>query len=227
MNELIAEFQAAPLWAQIGMVFFAFTFVVMLVEPRITNRKFRRHFDEIVRALGQPPTTSREWPFNAPMAISGRPFELRYDLRRTGKGSSYRGPTGHLLIGVTRLAGTRWPMHQVDIATVDNWLSRLVSSKRATGDPDFDGRFMVREDGLPVRDGWLDQAMRREIAIFFDAVKLPGPIWIREGELQFIIQDPWKGLDGPAVRAVLERQATLATALDRTDPTARFQELVS
>ena len=39
---MIAGFQAMPLWAQIGVGFFAFTFLVMVFGPGVTKRKFRR-----------------------------------------------------------------------------------------------------------------------------------------------------------------------------------------
>jgi uracil-DNA glycosylase len=54
------------------------------------------------------------------------------------------------------------------------------------------------------------------IAQFLDEAPLPGVIWIREGELQFTMQSDWAGLDGGAIRALLERQGALVSALDRT-----------
>ena len=69
---------------------------------------------------------------------------------------------------------------------------------------------------MPVRDGWLDGDTRQAIVRFFDAAPLPGLVWIHEGELQFIMQEPWTGLDGQAIRGLLERQAVLASALERT-----------
>lgn len=107
-------------------------------------------------------------------------------------------------------------MHQVDIRTVGRlgaWLARRTSP---TGDADFDARFLVIEDGLPAREQWLDAATRTAIAQFFDAVPVPGVVWIREGELTFTIEPPWKGVDGAALRSLMERQGTLVSALDRT-----------
>jgi hypothetical protein len=216
MQDAIAGFQSAPLWAQIGMGFFAFTFLVMIIEPWVSNRRYRRKFDAIVRGLGQQPPRGGSWPFTAKATIGERQFEIVYDLRRGGSGSSYRGPRGRLLITATRLANPKWSMHQIDISRVGGLLARLASRRRATGDASFDGRFMVVEDGLPVRDGWLDAEMRTAIARFFDEARLPGVIWIREGELQFLMQDPWTGIDAPAIRALVEHQAALATAFART-----------
>jgi hypothetical protein len=216
MQDAIAGFQSAPLWAQIAMGFFAFTFLVLLVEPRVRNRRYRRQFDDIVRGLGQPPPRGGSWPFTAATTLGERAFEISYDFRQTGRGSSYRGPSGRLLITATRLANPTWSMHQIDIRRVEGLLSRLASRRRATGDASFDQRFIVIADGLPVRDGWLDAETRTAIARFFDEVPLPGLIWIREGDLQFLMQEPWTGIDAPAIRALLEHQAAFALALART-----------
>jgi hypothetical protein len=119
------------------------------------------------------------------------------------------------LITATRLKSNRWSLHQVDISKPGRLGSWLASGKRPTGDADFDARFLVVEDGLPARDGWLDAPTRKAIVQFLDEAPLPGVIWIREGELQFTMQN-WTGLNGPAIRALLERQGALVSALDRT-----------
>jgi hypothetical protein len=215
MEELIAGLQAAPPWAQVAMALFAMTFVVMLVRPGLKNQKFRRHFDELARGLNAEPRTATTWPITFATEQAERQFELRYDVRHGSSRSTYRGPTGSLLITATRLAGTRWDMHQADIAPVTGWLGRLASSNSPTGDSDFDERFRVRQDGLPPREGWLDHETRRAITQFFEDTPLPGLLWIRQGDLQFIMQDPWRGIDAPALRRLLARQAVLASALER------------
>ena len=213
---MVAGFQDAPFWAQIAMAFFAFTAVVMVAGPHVTKWKYRRHFDSIARGLGQAPATSSPWPLRFPVVSSDRPFELRYDVRRpSSKGSSYRGPHGYLLIAASRLAGTGGSTCQVDITPVDKRLSRLVRGNRTTGDADFDRRFIVTQDGSPAGVGWLDGSTRQDIARFFDQVPRPSLLWIRQGELQCIMQHPWTGIDGQVMRGLLERQAVLASALER------------
>lgn len=216
MQDMIAGFAAAPLWAQIAMGLFALIVVVTMVEPGVRRRRFRRRLDDLARELGQAPPTGRGWPAAFPIDAHGRAFEIEGDLRGSSRGGSYRGPHGYLLSTVTELAGTRWPKHQVDINRAEGRLARLLRGTRATGDPAFDARFMVTEDGFPVRDGWLDATMRQAIMAFFDGVPVPGLIWIHEGELQYLMQSPWTGLDGPALLALLQRQAVLASALERT-----------
>jgi len=215
MQDAIAGFQSAPPWAQVGMVLFAVMAVVMLVGPSVRKRKFRRHFDAIVRGLGQEPPAGSGVPVSCALTVDDRAFQIRYDIRLGGGGSTYRGPRGDLLVTTTPMAGTRWGMHMIDITPLQGVLSRLVRSRRATGDAAFDERFAVVEDGLPVREGWLDAATRQEVARFFDGAP-PGLVWIRDGELQFLMQNPWTGLDGPVIRALLQRQAVLASALERT-----------
>ena len=89
MEDIVAGFQAAPLWAQIGMVFFAITALVMVGGPSVKRRKFRRHFDEISRGLGAA-FVSGDWPVTSRVSVSERPFEILYNIR-DGRGGSYRG----------------------------------------------------------------------------------------------------------------------------------------
>jgi hypothetical protein len=216
VQDAIAEFQRAPLWAQIAMVLFAAMVLSSFIGPSVRHRKFRRRFDAIARGLGLAPPSTKGWPVAVSLDVDGRAFNVTHDFRSTSRGGSYRGPTGYLLITGTQLASERWSMHQVDISMLGRVGSWLVSRKRLTGDADFDARFLVVEDGLPVRDGWLDAATRTAIAKFVDETPLPGVIWIRAGQLLFTMGDPWTAVDGPAIRALLQRQSILATALDRT-----------
>lgn len=198
------------------MVLFALMAVVMFVGPSVRRRKFRRHFDTIVRELGQEPAAGRGVPVSCPIVVDGRACDISYEIRLGGSSSTYRGPRGDLLITATRMAGSRWSMHMVDIVPLEGVLARFVRGARPTGDPAFDERFAVVEDGLPVREGWLDAPTRAAIARFFDASPARGVLWIRDGQLQFLVSNPWTGLDGPAIRSLLQRQAVLATAIERT-----------
>jgi len=216
VQDAIAGFQAAPLWARVAMVAFAVMAVVAVFGPSFRHRRFRRRFDALAQELGQQPPAGRGWPVLFPISGDGRAFEIRHDFRSRGKRSSYRGPTGYLLLIATRLAGTKWQMQQVDLTRLEGRLARLLTRTRLTGDSDFDARCVVVEDGVPVRDGWLDAATRQEVARFLSMAPAPGIVWIREGELLCIAEDPWAGVDGPFIRALLGRQAALAAALERT-----------
>ena len=173
MQDAIAGFQSAPVWAQIAMVLFAAMVVVAIVGPTVRRRKFRRHFDAIARGLDQPPSSNRELP----VGISG----TRRRPRLRGQARSPKHEQGQLVSRTdrtpvdhgTRLTSNRWSLHQVDISKPGRlglWLAR---GKRPTGDTDFDARFLVVEDGLPARDGWLDAATRKAVAQFLDEAPLP------------------------------------------------------
>ena len=213
-QELTAGFQVMPFWAQIGVGFFVFTFLVMLVSPGVTRR---RHAATLaVLAAAARATTTRQDAFTESFTVEveGRRFEVRRELRSSGRGSSYRGPSGHLLITSTPLAGSRWEVFQIEVL-----LGRLPKffgpPPLATGDAAFDGRFMLRQDGVPVRDGWLDQPTRAAITAFFDTPWANGRLWVQEQQLQHLMS-PWVGVDHESLVRLLRQQAALATALERT-----------
>ena len=216
MQDLITGFQAAPLWAQVAMVLAAVTALWMMTAKSLTKRRHAAIWITSPCELGQGPSTSRDWPDIVPVTVGDRAFQIRYDVRMSARQSSYRGPTGQLLITATQLGGTRWAMHQVDIQPVAKWLSRLIGNRLATGDPAFDARFIIKQDGLPAREGWLDAATREALGHFFERVPKRGVVWIREGDLQFIMSQPWTDLDGLGVRRLMEQQSLLADALERT-----------
>lgn len=86
MQDAVAAFQVAPLWAQIGMVLFAAMVVVALVEPSVR----RRRFDAIAQGLGQQVPPNRKLPIGFSVSVGGRAFEVTHDLRSTSRGGSYR-----------------------------------------------------------------------------------------------------------------------------------------
>ncbi len=216
MQDAIAEFFHAPLWAQIAMAGFALMVVYFAVGSFFTKRRFSNRFAAIAQGLGAPSPKGLSWPVTFPVTIGERAFEVRHALMYTSRNSSYRGPQGHLLITVTRLGGDRWPLHQVDINTMGKLLARLAGGVQTTGDADFDARFLVREDGLKVREGWLDADVRRQVMHIHEGIPSDSLISMQEGELRVTLREPWTGMDGAAVRSLLERQSGLAAALERT-----------
>lgn len=213
MEDALAELARAPVWAQIGLAFFAIMAFTMIFGPMIDKRRYRRRFDALLRELGVEPSKDSDWPFRAALTVEGRPFEIRYDF---GGGRHYRGPRGHLLITSTPLAEPRWELQQVDIEKSDSPLSWLGGGKRSTGDAAFDARFGVISEGVGVREGWLDAPTRAGVAQFFDHVPIEGPIWVHEAHMRYTMSGPWKGIDAAAMRSLLRRQAALASTLERT-----------
>jgi hypothetical protein len=215
VEDLSAGFLAAPLWAQIGLGLFAVMAVVMFVAPRLALRRHAATFTALAAAAGAGTTRRDAFTEWFSTEVEGRTFEVRRELRSRGRGSSsYRGPTGHLLITATPLSGSRWELHQIEVEP-----GRLPgifgTSPLATGDAAFDGRFMVRQDGVPVREGWLDPPTRAALTAFFDVPMANGPVWVQEQRLQHIMS-PWIGIDHESLRRLLRQQVVLAEALERT-----------
>lgn len=213
LQDAVAEFGRMPPWARVAVTLFAVTALVMLFGPSVAHRRYRRRFDALARALGCQPPSGRGWPVSFTLEGAGRAFEVRHDYRVTGR--FYRGPSGHLLITETPLAGRRWEMHQVDVVRLDSWLARRFARRLERGFGSS-APFGVTEDGVPVRDGWLDDATREAIARFLAAAPPHGTVWVKEGRLSYLLSDPWKGVDGPRLSALLGQQAELAEALERT-----------
>jgi hypothetical protein len=213
-QEFSAGFQTMPFWAQIGVGFFVFTFLVMLVSPGVTRRRHAAKLAALASAAGAA-TTSRdaftEW---FTVEVEGRRIEVRRELRSTGRGSSYRGPSGHLLITSTPLSSSRWEVCQIEF--LQGRLPKFFGPPPlATGDPVFDGRFFLRQDGVPVREGWLDQPTRAAVTAFFDTPWANGRVWVQEQQLQHLMS-PWVGIDHESLVRLLRQQAALAAALERT-----------
>ena len=212
VREAMAEFGRMPPWVQGALVLFACGVLWMLFGGVVAGRRYRTQFDGFARALGVPPPVGRSEPVSFPIEVAGRAFEVRhYHRMRSG---SYRGPTGYLLVTETALRGRRWEMHQVDIVRIDSPWGGL-GAGQVTGAAGSAVRFGVREDGVPVRDGWLDDETREAVTRFLETAP-PGTVWIKEGRLSYLVSDPWKGVDGPVLRATMERLAELAGALERT-----------
>lgn len=217
VTEFLEAFRQAPLWAQLLMPIVVLAAVGTVVERRWRRTRARQAFARLAAGAGAAVTTVDWVTETFPVEVAGRRFEVRRDwqTRHSGAGaSSYRGPTGHVLVTSTPLAGSRWELHQVDIAP-------LSSAARRAGDPvsgevAFDSRFRVRQDGVPVRESWLDAPTCAAVTALFDTPGVRGPVWVQGQRLQVLDPEPWTGLDTATVARILEAQATLATALERT-----------
>jgi hypothetical protein len=213
VHEAYVEFLRMPGWVQAGLGLFACGVLWMLLGGAVTGRRYRRQFDGFARELGVEAPAVRDEIGSFALEIAGRAFQVEHYYRM--RSGSYRGPTGYLLVAQTALRGTRWEMHQVDIVRLGS-LWRRLGAGRATGAGGSNVRFGVKEDGVPVREGWLDDETREAVARFLEAAPPLGTLWIKEGRLSYLMSDPWKGLDGSVLRTTMERLAELATALERT-----------
>jgi len=217
MQDLLAGLQAAPFWAQMAMAFFALMVLVMAIEPQVGHRRARRRFAALAAARGATITPGHDaFAASFSLAHAGRSFAVKRELRGGPRGSSYRGPRGHLLIVETPLAGSRWTSHGVDIAQRGS-LAKVLTSPMKTGDTVFDDRFTVWQDGVPVREGWLDQPARSAVTAVFDlpAIAGDGTLWVQEGRLQFLSDRPGS-IDDAALASLVAAVATVAAQFERT-----------
>lgn len=217
MDEFLDAFRTAPLWAQILVPIIAVAALASAIDKPLRRRRARAAFARLAGPLGAA-VTSIDWVTETfPVDVAGRRFEVRRDWasRHSGAGhTAYIGPTGHLLITSTPLSGSRWELHQVDIARLSTAARR--SADPVSGDAAFDGRFRVRQDGVPVRDGWLDGPTCAAVTALFDTPGVTGPVWVQGQQVKVLRPEPWADLDGAGLRRILEAQAALAAALERT-----------
>lgn len=217
MTEVIDALRDAPLWARLLVPLFVLAALASAIEKPWRRRRARDAFARLAGALHQPVTTIDWVTETFSLEAARRAFEVRreWHTRHSGAGvSSYRGPLGHVLVTSTPLAGSRWELHQVDIAPLAMAARR--SGDPTTGDAEFDARFRVRQDGVPLRDAWLDEPTRAAITTLFDVAGVTGPVWVQAQRLQVLRQEPWFDLDAASLTRALDAQAALALALERT-----------
>ena len=213
-QEFSAGLADAPLWAQLAIGVVVAMFVAVLASSRVTRQRHAAAFARLAAAAGARTARTDEFTESFGTDVAGRTFDVRREFRSTARGGSYRGPTGHLLIASTRLSGSRWELHQVDISP-GRRSAIFGAPPTVTGDDTFDARFMVRQDGVPVRDGWLDAPTRAAVTTLFDAPGVTGPVWVQEQRLQLFVS-PWLDASHATLGEWLRRQADLAGALERT-----------
>lgn len=215
VDEFLGALTTAPPWAQAAMALFAVAVVASVLAPWWRRRRARAAFATLA---GTAPVKTLDWVTASFQAdVAGRPVEVRREWRsrRSSAGQvTYRGPIGHTLVTSMPLSGSRWELHQVDIASMRTAARR--AGDLTSGDAAFDARFRVRQDGVPVRDAWLDAPTRAAVTALFDTPGVTGPVWVEGQQLQVLRPEPWSDLDPPALRRLLEAQAALASALERT-----------
>ena len=213
MADVIAELSRAPFWVQVTLAALAVSAVGFLIVPAVQRRRSAQQFAALARASGHDTPGLEAFT----MEVAGRVFEIRHQHRSGAAASgTMRGPRGTLLITTTTLASPRWELHGVDIARGARLRRALGHALIHTGDESFDRAFAVSEDGVPVRARWLDQPTRQAVVDFFEHPLARGTLWIQEGRLSHLLGTPWTGVDAITLRTLVEKQATLAEAFDRT-----------
>jgi hypothetical protein len=212
VREALQELASAPWWVQVGLSGGVAFVLYGLLGHGFKTRRYTKRFRELARAFGQDGadvfTTE----------VAGRQFEVKCQYRTDqGPVGTVRGPYGYLLVTTTSLRSPRWELHGVDFEKGNVRLHKALGhALTTTGDAKFDAQFIVREDGVPVRENWLDAPARAAIVRFYELPESRGTTWIQEAKLSHLIAAPWKGINESSLRELMTRQAALATELERT-----------
>jgi hypothetical protein len=210
-RDALAGFRDAPLWAQVAMAAFAAGVVMHFVRAWREPRRHRRRFAALAHAAGATLEPLGAGFHSFPATEAGRTFEVRHDYWRRNPG----GPIGHVLLVTTDLTGTAWDAHWVEITRRPD-RGNLRESVVESGDAAFDARFDVRQDGVPVRDRWLDAPTRSAIARFHDETPGAARLLVDQGTLKHVAFSPWEGIDPSSLRTLLSGLAAVASALEET-----------
>ena len=196
------------------VLLFGLFVVTRMVAGMFVRPRHRAHFARLAESVGARTGPRGDMTF-FDTSIGDRAFTVRHELRSSA--GSYRGPTGNLLVLATRLEARRWEMHQVDM-NLGSVRARTFFGHNllASGDEAFDAQIAVREDGIPVREGWLDRPTREAILRVYELPYANGPMWVQAQELTHISRSPWTEIDAAKLREMLGRVAAVAGALERT-----------
>jgi hypothetical protein len=214
MQELVAELGRMPLYAQLFIALAAAYFIYGLLAPTLRDRRCRQRFTALAERFGQRIASSKDGPATFPVTVDQRVFRISHEYRGSSAQSSattYRGPRGHVLVVSTPLAGETW--HLVDIARLNKIVHAVSGATRTTtGDAAFDADFRVLEDGLPVRERWLNAQMRAAVRQLFETLPPQTVVAIQEGTLVSTMMTPWPEAD--ALRAAVTQHAAFAAVLE-------------
>jgi hypothetical protein len=192
--------------------------MVGLMVARWSGRRRRAaRFAEAARALGATATRRDEFMMQFDAEVSGRRFEVRDQyIGNQGVGSQRSvGSAGWYLATSTPLARRAWQMHHVEFRAGGGFGHPYGMPRKLSGDADFDADFTVNETGSPVRERWLDAAVRAAVRAFFTPALPMASLAVDEGKLVHHASLTPNEIDATTIRALLERQAALAAALEK------------
>jgi hypothetical protein len=172
---------------------------------RAAERRRQARFTALAQALGAEGVRAGDLHWHFATAVGDRPVDVRH--RYLGSQSA-PGSRGWRVITEMPLRGVS-ELHSAEI--------RPRTRRRFAGarDTDFGSHFAIRDFGMPLREGWLGPRVRTAVGHFY-ALDLPlDSLSIEEGRLVHRAAAPLKRFDAAALRELLARQATVATALER------------
>ncbi|HVE69981.1 MAG TPA: hypothetical protein VNI54_01335 [Thermoanaerobaculia bacterium] len=166
----------------------------------IANRSAKRHekrFAELGQSLGVRVDRESEFLSRFLVDVNGRVFEVT---------RQHIGRIGWLLVTTTELSGVS-ALHSADVRP-------RASRKKAS--PASADDFVVRDQGYPLRKGWLTAATAHSLRMFYDTELPLGPLYVEEGKLIHRSPSSFGLLDGPSLQDLLSRQGALASQLERS-----------
>jgi hypothetical protein len=167
-----------------------------VISRRSASRREKR-FAELGRSLGVAVDRESEFLSRFLIEVNGRAFEVkRQHLRRIG---------WHL-VTTTELSGVS-ALHSADV--------RPRSGRRKPSPASADD-FIVREQGYPLRPGWLTPATAEHLKSFYDTELPLEPLYLEEGKLIHRSPSLLERVDGRSLYDLLHRQGALASQLERS-----------
>ena len=169
-----------------------------------------RHFDKrreqrfvaLAQSLGTQIERESEFLSRFHIEVEGRAFEV---CQRHIGGAGASGLVGWYLVTSTKLKGVS-DLH----ATTIRPRSKLKGSAHSADD------FLVRDQGYPLKQGWLTAAVAQSLAQLYTAEISPESIDLEEGKLIQRSRTLPGANDGPRLLGLLKRQGVLAAQLERS-----------
>ena len=180
-------------------------FLLFVVGSIALGNRARRRRAKAFEAWASLYGTKVEWvnETSGRFAVTFEDREIEFmDVRRGGGIGSESSAAQYLMVA-TRLHGTSWDLHSVDITR--RWKTSEV----------FEESFKIHDLGLPMRDGWLSAAVRRAIGASFAPANRVRKISIDAGQLVFLLSDAPGGIAKQSVDSLVASVAELATQLER------------
>lgn len=174
--------------------------LVFWLSGVLTTRRRKQRFSSLASSFGSEVTYEGEFRSKFDAQVEGRAFEIR---------SQHLNKWGWCLVTETALAGVS-ALHAAEIRP------RLLGGRNGDqGAVEFGERFAVRDLGLPLRDGWLDERLKKTIIQFYAFGLSRDPLVIEEGCLVHRARVPLRRFEGGPLVELIKRQAAIASALER------------
>ena len=167
-----------------------------VIANRSGTRREKR-FAELGQSLGVRVHRESEFLSLFLIDVNGRAFEVK---------RQHIGRIGWHLVTTTELSGVS-ALHSADVRP---------RSRRKKPSPASADDFLIRDQGYPLKKGWLTAATAQSLATFYDTELPLEPLFLEGGSLIHRSMSLLDQLDGPRLHDLLSRQGALASQLERS-----------